>query len=75
VFAKQKGIGRKTLNYLRCFQPDQNRRFGAVVLFSTGITGEKMSVIENWEVVPNPYAYKPIPESLFRKILSPDSRP
>jgi hypothetical protein len=59
----------------RCFQPEQIRRFGAVVLFSAGITGEKMSPLENWEVVPNPYAYKLIPESLLRKIVSPDSPP
>src|SRR5580765_1648870 len=26
----------------RCFQPEQNRRFGAVVLFKSGMTGEKL---------------------------------
>jgi hypothetical protein len=59
----------------RCFQPGQNRRFGAVALFFSGITGEKMSAMQNWEVVKNPYAYKPIPESLLQKILAPGSGP
>ena len=57
----------------KCFQPEQNRRFGAIVLFSAGITGEKMSALQEWKVVRNPYAYKPIPESLLEKILTPES--
>jgi hypothetical protein len=56
----------------KCFQPEQNRRFGAVVLFSAGITGGKMAAFQQWRVVRNPYADKPIPESLLEKILVPD---
>ena len=56
----------------RCFQPDQNRRFGAVVLFWTGITGDKLETLQKWQVVRNPYAYRPIPESLLQKILTLD---
>jgi len=51
----------------KCFQPEQNRRFGAVVLFSAGITGDKMAPFQQWKVVRNPYATKAIPESLLRK--------
>jgi hypothetical protein len=57
----------------KCFQPEQNRRFGGVVLFSAGRTGEKMASFQQWKVVRNPYAYKPIPESLLQKILDPSS--
>jgi hypothetical protein len=53
----------------KCFQPNQNRRFGAVGLFFTGITDEKMGPSEQWKVVRNPYAYKPLPESLLQTIL------
>jgi hypothetical protein len=57
----------------KCFQPDQNRRFGAVVLFFAGTTGEKMTASQQWKVVRNPYAERPIPESLLERILVPDS--
>jgi len=50
----------------RCFQPQQNRRFGAVALFKSGVTGEKLQSREEWRVVSNPYAYKPIPQRLLQ---------
>jgi hypothetical protein len=56
----------------RCLQPGQNRRFGAIVLFSTGMTGEKMAPLQDWNVVRNRYARKPVPESLLTKIVAPD---
>ena len=54
-----------------CLQQTQNRRFGAVVFFFAGLTGDKMSAYQEWRVIRNPYAYKPIPESLLEKIRSP----
>jgi len=59
----------------RCLQPEQNQRFGAIVLFSAGISGERMAALQDWRAVWNPYAYKPIRESLLNKILVPNSRP
>jgi len=49
----------------RCFQPEQNRRFGAVALFKSGVTGEKMQSLEEWRVIPNLHAYKPLPRLLL----------
>ena len=51
---------------VRCFQPQQNRRFGAVVLFKSGVTGEKLQSLQEWRVTPNPYADRPIPQRLLQ---------
>jgi hypothetical protein len=56
-----------------CLQPTQNRRFGAVILFFAGVTGDKMIPCQEWRVIRNPHGYKPIPEVLLEKIRSPDS--
>jgi hypothetical protein len=57
----------------RCLQPDQNRRFGAVVLFSSGFTGEKMSPVQNWMAIRNQHAYKPVPNELLQTIEAQQS--
>lgn len=57
----------------RCLQPGQNRRFGAVVLFSTGLALDTMAGLQEWRVVRNPYAYKPVPESLLQQIANADT--
>jgi hypothetical protein len=56
-----------------CLQPTQNRQFGAVILFFAGITGEKMTPRQEWRVVRNPHAYKPVPEVLLDNILRPET--
>jgi hypothetical protein len=53
----------------RCLQPNQNRRFGAVILLTSGVRAES-KVVHRWRVVRNPYAYKPIPEEFLQKIAS-----
>jgi hypothetical protein len=57
----------------RCFQPDRNRRFGAVVLFTSGFTVEKMSPVQQWVVLRNQHAYKSLPNELLQKIEVPQS--
>jgi hypothetical protein len=57
----------------KCFQPGQNRRFGAVVLFSAGVGGENMAALQEWAIVRNPYAEKPIPQSVLGKLMVPNS--
>ena len=52
----------------RSFQPGQNRRIGAVIFFSRGMGGEPFASRQVWSVVPNQYAYQPIPEGFLRLI-------
>lgn len=50
----------------RSLQPKMNRRFGAVVLFESKlINGIEL---RNWDVLKNPYAYYPVPETLLNDI-------
>lgn len=48
----------------RRLQPNQNRRFGAVILVRRWI-GESNLVEEEWRVVRNPHAYQPVPEDFL----------
>jgi hypothetical protein len=57
-----------------CLQPTQNRRFGAVILYFAGVGGDKMTPRQEWRVIRNPYAYKPLPEALLEGIGNPDAR-
>jgi hypothetical protein len=52
----------------RSFQPGQNRRIGAVIFFSRGLGGDPLAPRQAWSVVPNEYAYRPIPEAFLRLI-------
>ena len=53
----------------RGLQPNLNRRFGAIIFYSWGRMGEKMTRHEHWRVIQNPHAYRPIPEWVLNKIL------
>jgi hypothetical protein len=54
----------------RGLQPNLNRRFGAVVVFTWGRIGEKMSTYDKWRIIVNPHAYRPVPEAVLDKIIS-----
>ncbi len=53
----------------RRFQPKRNRRFGAVVLFASHMQIKNATVKTQWSVLQNPYAYRPLPESLLNAIM------
>jgi len=53
----------------RRMQPNLNRRFGAVVLFSEAVLGNG-SIESEWRVVRNPHAYIQPPESLLTDLES-----
>ena len=48
----------------RRFQPTLNRRFSAVILFQTSVEG----IARKWVVIPNPYAYTALPNSLVLRL-------
>jgi hypothetical protein len=54
----------------RCLQPSQNRRLGAVVLFSEGLLGIDLAIERMWRIIQNPYAYRPIPAEMLDVIGS-----
>jgi len=54
---------------LRWFQPNRNRRVGAIVLYEqAAIFGEQFVTRQRWRVIANPYAYIPVPSSLINAI-------
>ena len=48
----------------RCFQPAQNTRISAVVLYFTGVIGNPLQTHRAWRVLINPYAANPLPAQL-----------
>lgn len=54
----------------RRFQSTINRRFGAVVLLDS--VSYKAAVRRRWSVLPNPFAYRPPPQTLLDGIASLD---
>jgi len=54
----------------RRLQPKINRRFGAVVLFFRYFQIKDANFKTRWSVLRNPYAYRPLPESLLNDIMS-----
>jgi len=56
----------------RSFQPQQNRRIGAVAFFSRGLLGTPITTREQWAIIPNPHAYHAIPPDLIDRISSLD---
>jgi hypothetical protein len=56
----------------RSFQPNQNRRIGAVVFFSRGLVGIPLATRQIWAVVANEHAYCPIPRTFLDKLTSFD---
>lgn len=56
----------------RSFQPTQNRRVGAVILFSSALCGIPLAIRQVWKVVLNQYAYQPIPGAFLDVLTSQD---
>ena len=56
----------------RSFQPNQNRRIGAVVFFSRRLVGIPLATRQIWAIVANEHAYCPIPRAFLDKLLSFD---
>jgi hypothetical protein len=56
----------------RSFQPGQNRRIGAVIFFSRGLVGTPITIRQQWAVVANPHAYRPIPADFLQLVASLD---
>jgi hypothetical protein len=56
----------------RVFQPKQNRKVGAVVLFEQGVLGCPEAISRQWRVTTNPYAHLAIPHSLIHGFESLD---
>jgi hypothetical protein len=56
----------------RSFQPGQNRRIGAVIFFSRGLVGTPITTRQQWAVVANPYAYRPVPADFLQLVASLD---
>lgn len=52
---------------LRWLQPSRNRRVGAVILFEQAqeATHSAPVIRQRWQIIENPYAYKPVPRSLI----------
>ncbi len=59
---------------LRWLQPNRNRRVGAVVLFEQAqvATHSGPVIRRRWQIMENPYAYKPVPRSLIVAISALD---
>lgn len=64
------GIRRWTALIQRCFKPNRNRRFGAVVLFARYVQIKDATIKTRWSVLLNPYAYRSLPERLLNDIMS-----
>ncbi len=54
----------------RRLQPTINRRFGGVILFEGLPQG--VDFVRRWRVLRNPYAYKPVPDSLLNRVAALD---
>lgn len=49
----------------RWFQPDQNTRIGAVILYDSATIGTPMGVHRRWRVFENPHAVRPLPAAFL----------
>jgi hypothetical protein len=59
----------------RRFQPNLNRRFGAVVLFKRVNQLHNANILRGYRVLRNPHAYRPVPEALLGAIENLDPQP
>lgn len=55
----------------KSFQPDLNRRIGAVVLFARALVSFS-DLRQFWTVIPNEYAYQPIPPAFLARVSGLD---
>ncbi len=58
----------------RWLQPNRNRRVGAVILYERAqvATQHPAVISQRWQVIQNPYAYKPVPRALINAISALD---
>ena len=56
----------------RWFQPDRNRRVGAIALWGTALVGQPMAVHARWTIVKNPFAYVQVPNEFLATLSSLD---
>jgi hypothetical protein len=54
----------------RCLQPNQNRRFSAVIFFSEGLYVDKIDIKQTWKIVTNEHADNKAPKELLDMIVS-----
>jgi hypothetical protein len=59
----------------RRFQPNLNRRFGAVVLFTRVNQLHSANIIRGYRILRNPHAYRPVPDALLAAIANLDETP
>jgi hypothetical protein len=67
------GMKRWGQSALRWFQPGRNRRVGAIILYEKVATWDPQYAVRQYgQVIENPYAYMPIPRSLYNAIWALD---
>ena len=49
----------------RCFQPGQNTRISAVIMYQTGMLGTPLQLNRAWKVLPNPHGANALPPVLL----------
>ena len=54
----------------RCFQPKQNTRISAVLLYHSGLIGNPLQLHRAWKVLVNPHAANPLPDALLKAFES-----
>ena len=59
------GVGDWVPSITRCFQPAQNTRISAVMLYQSGMIGTPLQFNRAWKVLPNPHAANPLPTVLL----------
>ena len=53
-----------------CLQPNQNRRFSAVLFFSESFYSDKLGIKQMWNQIINEHSYKKVPKGLLEMIVS-----
>jgi len=64
------GVKDWLLSLTRCFQPAQNTRISAIVLYQTGVLVNPIHVHRVWHVLINPHAANPLPERLLEALTT-----
>jgi len=65
----------RILLYEPRFQPNLNRRFGAVVLFTRVNQLQNANIIRGYRVLGNTHAHRPVPEAVLNAIANLDESP
>ena len=64
------GTGDWIPSITRCFQPAQNTRISAVILYQTGMIGTPLHLHRAWKVLPNPHSANPLPTVLLDALIT-----